>query len=655
MRWLPGLPSALFGRTGRARPQHSTAEEQRFALGARSLADLIAPAAMEVARDHVRLEQQYSRVLAVTGYPRAVGPGWLDPLLNFADPLEVSLHVAPLDSRHVVSALTRKLVALHSSRTLADRQGRLSDPERETAYEDAERLRDALQRGDERIFSVSLYVQIRASSPDALDALTQRVERTLAGLLAQSRVALWEQDRGFRSCLPFGEDDLGRYHNLETTSVATMFPFASSHLAMPQGLLYGIAADSHAPVLVDPFDAALDNSNLAIFATSGAGKSYFCKLLLLRALLRGIEAIIIDPEDEYRLLCRAVGGQEVRLPSTSPHQINPFNLPPPDRGDHEGQDPLAEQVVTLIALVELMLADPGQPLGTHERGVLERALYRTYAVAGIHPGREASYARPAPLLRDLHEVLAASEDATSRYLASNLHRYANGALAGLFSGPTNVALDRPCVVFNVQALEPELRPIGIHLVTNLVWRQVRQRHCPRLLVVDEAWSLLQYPHGAAFLGSMARRARKYHLGLITITQDVADALGTPHGRTVLTNAASSLLLKQSASTVGPVVDAFSLSREERRYLLAAAKGEGLFSCRGARVPLRVEASPKEHELATTAPRDLAQRATTLAAGAQARSDEARRATRPQAARTDMAGMPPASTETRSGNHDVRSL
>ncbi|HEY8742696.1 MAG TPA: DUF87 domain-containing protein, partial [Chloroflexota bacterium] len=531
---IPHLRPMHVRRSNRSRPPSSAAEEQRLALGARSLADLIAPAAVEVARSHLRLEHQYVRVLAVTGYPRTVSPGWLDALLAFAEPIEVSLHLTPLASRPMIATLTHKLVGLDSSRIQADRQGRLSDPELETAYADANQMREALQRGDQRLFSVSLYVQLRAASPTALDTLTQQVEGAVAGILAQSRVALWEQERGFRSCLPQGQDQLGIYHNLDTSSVATMFPFSSSNLTMPHGLLYGIAAKSQAPVMVDPFDASLDNSNLAIFATSGAGKSYFCKLLVLRALLQGTAAIIIDPEDEYRVLCEAVDGQYVRLASTSPHQINPFDLPPPDPTDREGRDPLAEQVTAVTALLELLLTDADLPLGAHERGLLDRAIYQTYANAGIHSGVPASYARPAPLLRDLHAVLAAQTDLVTRRLADDLHRYVRGALAGLFAGPTNVRLDRPCVVFNMQALEPELRPIGIHLVTNFVWRQVRRQRRPRLLVVDEAWSLLQYPQGAAFLASMARRARKYHLGLVTITQDVADALATPHGRTVLT-------------------------------------------------------------------------------------------------------------------------
>lgn len=587
-------------------PAPASIDQRSWQSGARTLADLIAPAAVELTPDHVRLERQLVRVLAVTAYPRSVSPGWLAPLLAFAEPIEVSLHVMPLESGPMVSALTHKLAALHSSRMLADRQGRLADPERETAYADTERLREDLQRGVERVFGVALYVTIRADDREELDARTRQVERFLAGMLAHSRVAYFEQDLGFHACLPEGNDQLAVTHNLDTSSLATMFPFAAHPLAMPAGVLYGVATDSLAPVIVDPFDASLENANLTIFATSGAGKSYFTKLLLLRTLLLGIEAIIIDPEDEYRAVCRAVDGQEVRLASTSAQHINPFDLPPPPSArDGEGRDPLDEQVAALVGLGDVLLAEAGRPLGTAERGILDRALYQTYAEAGIQRGWLSTYAQPAPLLRDLYAVLQRADDPIARGLADRLHRYVHGSLAGLFAGPTNVALQRPCVVFTMQALEPELRPLAIHLITSFIWNQVREAPRGRLLVIDEAWALLQHEDGARFLGSMTRRARKYHLGLVTITQDVADALGSAQGRTILATAASTLLLKQSAATIGPLSGAFRLSAAERQYLLGAAPGEGLLSCRGARLPLRILASAREHALATTSPRDLA--------------------------------------------------
>ena len=590
-----------------ARPVLSP-DQRRFALGERSVADLVAPAAVEVARDHLRLDAQYARTLVVTGYPRSVSPGWLAPLIDFEEPLEISLHLYPLETAQMVSTLTHKMVQLHSSRLLAARGGRLADPEREVAYEDAERLRDALQRGEEKIFSVSLYLLLRASSLAALDTLTRRVEVTLAGLLAHSRVAVLEQDAGFRSCLPEGQDRLRVYRNLDTSSVATMFPFTSSTLSMERGVLYGIATHNHAPVIVDPFDPSLENANLIVFATSGAGKSYFTKLMALRNLLVGVDFLVIDPEDEYRALCAAVEGQYVRLASSSGQHLNPFDLPPAEAdSDAEGRDPLAEQVAALLSLLELMLAEPDRPLGTHERAVLDRALYQTYAAAGITTDA-TTHDRPAPLLRDLHAALAASPGDLAAGLATRLRRYVDGSLAGLFAAPTNVALDQRFVVFNVQALEPALQPLGIHLITSFIWNQVRRARRPRLLIIDEAWSLLQYAEGGAFLAGLARRARKYYLGLVTITQDVADFLTSDHGRTVLGNAATKLLMKQDSATIEPVVAAFQLSPEERQFLLAAGKGEGLFFVRGSHIALKVEASPAEHRLATTAPRELAEQA-----------------------------------------------
>lgn len=581
--------------------QRGPADARRFDAGTRSVADLIAPGAVEIARDHVRLDGQFARCLGVVAYPRAVTAGWLSPLVNFEAPLEVSVHVYPLQSAEIVRSLTHKMVQLHSSRLLAERGGRLADPEREVAYEDAERLRDALQRGEERVFAVSLYVLVRAGSLVALDDLTRRVEAVLGGMLAQSRVALLEQEAGLHSCLPEGHDRLHLYRNLDTTSLATSFPFCSATLSMEGGVLYGVATHNQAPVIIDPFDPGLENANLVVFAKSGAGKSYFTKLMAVRNLITGVDFLIIDPEDEYQAICGATDGQYVRLAATSGQRLNPFDLPP--AGD-EATDALAEQVAALIALLETMVTPRGGSLSPDERACLDRALYATYRRAGV-TSDPATHHRTVPTMADLYRTLGEESDETARSLALRLRRYVEGSLRGLFAGPTNVALNRRLVVFNVQALEPELRPVGVHLITAYVWNQVRRQRRPRLLVVDEAWTLMGHPEGAAFLGAMARRARKYYLGLVTITQDVNDFLGADEGRTVLANSALKLLLKQDASSIEAVDRSFRLTGEERAFLLGAGKGEGLLSARGARVALRIEGSPLEHRIATTAPRELA--------------------------------------------------
>jgi conjugal transfer ATP-binding protein TraC len=581
-------------------------DERRFALGTRSLADLLAPAAVEVARDNLRLEYQYARVLVVVGYPRTVSPGWLTPLLEFEHPIEVSFHVHPLETAAVVKLLGHKLVQLQSSRMVDVRSGRLADPEREIALEDAERLRDALQRGEQRVFSVSLYVLVRATSQRALEDLTRRVETTLDGMLAHSRVAILEQERAFEACLPTARDNLLTYRNLDTGSLVTTFPFTSSTLSMERGVLYGVATRSQSPVIIDQFDASLENANVAVFAMAGAGKSYFVKLMAMRNLLAGVDFLIVDPEDEYRAVCEAASGQYVRLASSSTHHLNPFDLPPPASSATEQSDVLAEQVAAVLGLLALMLAERGHSLGQHERATLDRAIYATYARCGIGRDR-ATHSRPAPLLADLYDVLDSEPSDTASELATRLRRYVSGSLAGgLFAGPTNVSLDRRLVVFNIQRLEEELRPVAMHLIANFVWNRVRRERKPRLLVIDEAWSLLRYPEGGEFVQDMARRARKYYLGLVTITQDVADFLRSDYGRAVLVNAATKLLLKQDATTVDVVTDAFQLTPDERQYVLGASKGEGLLFARGLRLGLRIEASQQEHRLATTAPRELAE-------------------------------------------------
>lgn len=598
----------LHKRGGTGAPQALSNEERRFARGTRTLADLLAPAAVEVARNHVRLEYQYARVLVVVGYPRTVAAGWLTPLLEFEHPIEISLHVHPLETASIVKLLGHKLVQLQSSRLVDVRGGRLADPEREVAFEDAERLRDALQRGEQRVFSVSLYVLLRAGSPRGLDDLTRRVETTLDGMLAHSRVAILEQERAFRACLPTARDELLAYRNLDTTSLATTFPFTSGSLSMERGVLYGVATRSQSPVIVDPFDASLENANLAVFAMAGAGKSYFVKLMALRNLLAGVDFLVVDPEDEYGQVCQAADGQYVRLASTSAHHLNPFDLPPPGTSLTEGLDPLAEQVMAVLGLLDVMLAEPGATLNAYERATLDGAVYQAYAAQGITPD-PATHSRLVPLMRDLHAVLEAIPSDIAAGLAARLQRYVSGSLAGgMFAGPTNVALNRRLVVFNLQSLEEELRPLAMHLIANFVWNRVRRERRPRLLVIDEAWSLLRYPEGGAFVSGMARRARKYYLGLVTITQDAADFLRAEHGRAVLVNAAMKLLLKQDSTTVDAVADAFQLTPEERQYLLGAGKGEGLLFARGSRLALTIEASPAEHRLATTAPRELAERA-----------------------------------------------
>jgi len=574
--------------------------EQTFALGERSAADLVAPAALTESRAELAVDGSVSRVFALTDYPRQVTPNWLGRLIDFDEPFDLSMHLEPLDSGEVVRSLTHRMVQLQSSRMLDAKGGRIASVEREVAYEDVERLRDALERGDERVFSTAVYVRLHGRSAQAVDQAATRLAGVLGGLMAGVRPAFYEQLPGVLSCLPAGQDHLRRRRNLDTTSAATMIPFGSSHLAVTGGILYGENVHNHSLVTFDPFSAEHENANKVVFAKSGAGKSYACKVEALRALLLGIDYLVIDPEDEYGRICEAVGGQMVRLSGTSAHHINPFDLPA--AANDEGRDPLAERVLALQGLLGVMLADPGQPLGQRERGVLDTALYETYRQAGISED-PATHGHPAPLLRDLLAVLRATDEPHG--LADRLARYVDGSLGHVFSEPTSTSLDRPFVVFNVRDLEEELRPVAMYLIADHVWREVTRDPRPRMLLIDEAWTLMRHAEGARFLAQMARRARKRWLGVTTVTQDVEDFLHSPEGHTVLANSSVQLLMRQDASNIGIVEETFGLSRGEREYLLGCRRGEALFLAGGNHVALRIEASELEHALATTNPAELA--------------------------------------------------
>ena len=595
----------LLRRDGGAAPG---AGALRFSAGERSAGDLAAPDAVGEAPGHLAVDGRLSRVLALTDYPRHVSPDWLGRLTGRGEPVDLSLHLEPLDSGDAVRALSHRMVELQSSRLLDARGGRIASAEREVAYEDAERLRDALERGDERVFSAGVYLRVHGRSGAELDQAAARVEETLSGMMARARPALYEMMPGLLSCLPSGDDHLLRRRNLDTSSVATMIPFTAGAPAARRGLLYGESVPGGSLVVFDPFGPGQENANKVVVAKSGSGKSYACKVEALRALLCGVEYYVIDPEDEYGRIAQAVGGQVVRLSGASPHRINPFDLPPggPARGgpDEDERDALAERVLALQGLLALMLSDPGHALGPDERGALDRALYESYRRSGItaEPG---THGRPAPVLRDLVDVLEGSGDPHG--LSGRLRRYVSGSLGRVFSERTTASLDRPFVVFNVEGLEEELRPLATYLIADHVWGRVRRDPRPRVLLIDEAWSLMRHPEGARFLEQLARRARKRWLGLTTITQDVGDFLACPEGRTVLAQSSQQLLMRQDSSTAGLVSETFGLSQREREFLLACRPGEGLLLASGDRIALRVEASPYEHELATTDPEFLAAR------------------------------------------------
>jgi conjugal transfer ATP-binding protein TraC len=581
------------------RPGSDSGDERAFQAGLRSVVDLIAPSSWEARPTFLRLDDTYLRTLALVGWPRTVAAAWLAPLLGLGEPLDLALHLAPLESAQTIRALTHRLVQLHSSRLLDAGAGRLADPERELASADCERLRDALQRGDERIFSVAVYVGVRARSLPGLEALTTSVETTLGGMLATSRRCTFEHEPGLRSLLPEAQDHLGVRRNLDTSSVASTFPFTAATLAQPGGILYGINLHDQSLVVVDPFAPELPNANCCVFAKSGMGKSFAIKLELVRSLVLGVDSVVIDPENEYARLCAAVGGQLVHLAASSPHKINPFDLPPV--GAEEG-DVLDEKIESLLTFLGLLLADAAHPLSASDQGTLYAALRCVYQDAGLLP-HPPTATRTPPTLADLHRTLRGMPPGTS--LAARLERFVGGRLGQVFAGPSNVDLAKRLVVFEVRDLPEELRPVATYLIADFVWSTARRARKPRRLVIDEAWTLAQSEGGGKFLASLARRARKYYLGLTTITQDVGDFLGSEQGRAVLQNSALKLLLRQDASAVDRVAATLKLSEGERDLLLRCGKGQGLLCTPETRVAVEILAAPAEHRLITSDPREVA--------------------------------------------------
>jgi conjugal transfer ATP-binding protein TraC len=588
----------LHPRTRRTRHPQTNSDEQTFLHGLRSVVDLITPSSWEVHRSSLRIDDQYVRSLVIVGLPRSVGVAWLSPLIGFGEPLDLSIHLTSLESSAVINTLTHRMVQLQSSRLLDAGEGRLADPEREIAYADCERLRDALQRGDERIFSVGISITLRASSLEALEHLTRSVETTIAGMLAQSRRCTFEHEAGFRASLPEARDNLGVRRSLDTSSLASAFPFTSASLVQPTGVLYGVNLHDHSLVIVDPFSPELPNANCCVFAESGMGKSFAVKLELLRSLVLGVDYVVIDPENEYTRLASAVGGQVIRLATSSSDKINPFDLPAPGDGN---ADALEEKLESMLTFVELLVADPAHPLGPTERATLHSALRQTYQGVGITDDPR-THDRTAPILADLQRVLKDRPDGGS--FAARLERYVTGRLGHVFSGRTNVDLSRPLVVFDVRDLAEELRPVAMFLIADFVWTRVRETRTMRRLVIDEAWTLVQTEVGGKFLASVARRARKYFLGLTVISQDVGDFLGTEQGRAVLQNSALKLLLRQDASAIDRVVETLKLSDGERDLLLRLGKGQALLCTPETRVAVEITAAPAEHRLITSDPREL---------------------------------------------------
>ncbi len=567
-----------------------------------TLQDALSPAEMEVDFSFLRFGRSlddkknslYVRTFFASAYPRFVEPNWLDPLISFEHSLTISMFIYPSMNKGVLDDLKRKIAEMEATIQTDLERGREVDPAVQVALDDARALQEQLVKGTERFFQFSLYMSVPANSIEDLDNTSKLVQSTLGSLSITVRPTTLQMEQGYNSSLPLASDELLLTHNMDTTSLATTFPFTSSSLTSKQGILYGLNAHNGSLVIFDRFEQ--ENANMVVFAKSGSGKSYMVKLETIRSLMLGIEVMVIDPEREYEKLAAAVGGDYINFSTNSAVKINPFDLSQIANPD---EDELGRKILTLTGFLKLVLGE----LNPSEAALLDRSLTMTYKQKGITTDPKTQTKTP-PLMEDLYKVLIGMEDPLALSLASRLERFIKGSLSGIFSSHSNLNIKNNFTVFSVRDLPDQLRPLAMYLILDYVWTRIRMDLKKRILVVDEAWYMMKNPDSASFLVEMAKRARKYYLGLTTITQDVEDFLGEDRGKEIIANSSVQVLLKQAPASIDRIGEVFNLSQGEKRLLLTAGVGQGLFFAGSTHVAMRVVASDDEHVLITTNPNEM---------------------------------------------------
>ena len=596
------------------RSQEEAEVRAAFQKGVTALRDFISPSSIEYSPGYFQLGTRIARTFYVYGYPRTVNTGWLSTMVNLDEVMDISMFVYPVESQVVMENLRKKVSQLEAGIQIDSEKGKVRDPSKQAAILDAEEMRDKLQVGEERFFRFGLYITVYADNMDELEYVTHKIESILGQQLVYSKVATSQQEQAFNSNIPQFTDQLQIRRNFSTGALSTSFPFTSADLSQDNGILYGINMHNSGLVIFDRF--SLENGNSVVFAKSGAGKSFAVKLEALRSMMFGTDVFIIDPENEYQRMCEAVGGAYVKLSLNSTTRINPFDIPEVvDLQDSE--DALRGNLITLHGLLRLMMggaqaqmaaggtgAIAAPALNPVEESDLDAALIETYAKAGITNDPLTHRSQP-PTINDLYDTLL-HMGGTGPQLAQRLRKYTTGTFAGIFSQQSNININNQMVVFNVRDLEDELRPVAMYIVLNFIWNRTKADQKRRLLVVDEAWQLMKYEDSASFLFSLAKRARKYNLGITTITQDVEDFMGSRMGRAIVANASMQILLKQSASAVDVLSDVFKLTSEERKRLGQFPVGQGLFFAGQSHVHIQIAASPTETGLITTNPEQVQQ-------------------------------------------------
>jgi len=577
------------------KPQENvSSNKNNFTDGLVSTKDIIAPASLEVDFNNLRIGEKYYRTLFVASYPRFVGINWLSSLINFDATLSISMYVYPTDGKAILDDLRRKITEMEAEISTDIQRGRLVNPATQAKLEDALNLQADLVKGEERFFQFGLYITIAADSVQELDKINKNIEASMGSLLLVTKRVTLQMEEGFITGLPLNSDRLSINRNMDTTSLATTFPFVSSDLSDDKGIMYGINMHNGSLVIFDRF--SMPNYNSVVFATAGAGKSYMIKLEVLRSLMMGTEIIVIDPENEYRDLATAVGGQYIAFGYGEESKINPFDL---SLAEEEGENALNSKILSVHRLMKIMLGS----LDPMEESILDRAMMDAYKAKGITPD-PATQDREPPLIEDVYKALIGMEDQKAQMIAARMEKFIKGSFAGIFNQKTTVNLTNQFVVFGIKNLEDTLRPVAMNIILDYIWTVVKKSLKKRLLVVDEAWYLMQYEDSASFLRGIVKRGRKYYLGVTTITQDVDDFLKTTYGKEIVTNSSIQILLKQHPAAIDQVGEVFYLSEGEKQLLLTADKGQGIFFAGQNHVAIEVIASNEEHQLITSNPEDV---------------------------------------------------
>jgi type IV secretory pathway VirB4 component len=587
--------SKLLGKKDSA-PVISVLPEEIYQAGVLELKDVIAPSALKVTSKDLNLGEKVGRTLFVISYPRFLDESWFAPIINLDKVFNVSIFVHPIDTAKILRHFQKKVAEIQSQVSRREQKGLVRDPALDTAYQDLEALRDQLMQAQEHLFDVGVYITLFADNESELDKLESEIKSILESKLVYVKPALFQQEQGFKSVMPIGDDQLAVHSKLNSSPLSSLFPFVSFDLTSDKGILYGINRHNSSLVLFDRF--LLGNYNSVTFAVAGAGKSYCTKLEILRTLMFDTDVIVIDPEKEYEYMAEATGGKYFNISLNSEHHINPFDLPIP-REDESAADILRSNTINLVGLFRIMLGG----LSQEEDSIIDRAISETYALKDITPESDFRNVEP-PLLSDFELVLAGMEGAES--LVERLAKYTKGTWSGFINRPSNVDINKKFVVFSLRDMEDELKPVAMYIVTHYIWNAVRKNLKKRLLVIDEAWWMMKSEDTASFLFSLAKRGRKYFLGLMTITQDVGDFLNSPYGLPIVTNSSIQILLKQSPAVIDVIQKTFNLTDEEKYLLLESDVGEGMFFVGLKHVAIKIVASYTEDQIITTNPAQVMQ-------------------------------------------------